>query len=347
MADGDELILGSEDNSANNRTSLTKSQGFFPVLDLFNDHGVGLLIVAGESVFHPGGPVSTGEALAAFSPGIAVVGTGGVSGVSGSGEENGVEGFCDAGAGVLAQSSRGPGVRAESTTGFGVIARSDRRSAIHAYSKQAAGVVGISGSGSGGTSAGVVGVAERTAAGVIGFSWQGNAGEFYGPVIVSGDFTVIGGSKSAAVPYPDGSYRQLYSMESPECWFEDFGRARLRGGKATVKLRPDFAAVIDSKRMHIFLTPEGDCDGLYVSSSSSKTFSVRELQNGKGSLSFSYRVVGRRKDIRGQRMKKVKAPKRPAMPEAEAPSVKVKPREARKLSFYTDRLKSTRQPRRS
>ena len=63
MADGSHLILGSEDNSAANRTSVTKTQGFFPVMDLFNDHGVGLLIIAGESVFHPGSPPSQGEAL--------------------------------------------------------------------------------------------------------------------------------------------------------------------------------------------------------------------------------------------------------------------------------------------
>jgi hypothetical protein len=75
MADGSTLILGSEANSASNRTSLTKTQGFLPVMDLFNDHGVGLLIIAGESVVHGGQP-SQGEALAAFSPGTAVVGTG-------------------------------------------------------------------------------------------------------------------------------------------------------------------------------------------------------------------------------------------------------------------------------
>ena len=36
------------------------------------------------------------------------------------------------------------------------------------------------------------------------------AGAFYGPVIVGGDFTVVGGAKSAAVAHPDGSHRLLY-----------------------------------------------------------------------------------------------------------------------------------------
>jgi hypothetical protein len=33
------------------------------------------------------------------------------------------------------------------------------------------------------------------------------AGLFYGPVIVSGPFTVFGGPKSAAVPHPEGCSR--------------------------------------------------------------------------------------------------------------------------------------------
>ena len=348
MPNGDALILGSEDNSANDRTSITKTQGFLPVLDLFNNHGVGLLIIAGESAVHPGGEVIPGEALAAFSPGTAVVGTGEVSGVFGTGEETGVEGHCTTGNGVFAQSNSGTGVRAQSSTGFGVNATSDQGIAIRGQSNRAAGVVGLT-FGSGG-SIGVLGFAGGTGTGVLALSSQGNAGEFFGPVVVSGDFTVIGGSKSAAVPYPDGSHRQLYSVESPECWLEDFGRAKLINGEAVVELKPDFAAVIDSKQMHIFLSPEGDCNGLYVNSvatEDTKAFSVRELQNGKSSLSFSYRIVGKRKDIRGQRMKKVKVPERPTMPEAEAPSVKVKPRRARKLSFYTDTPKLPRRPRRS
>jgi hypothetical protein len=36
---------------------------------------------------------------------------------------------------------------------------------------------------------------------------------------------LVSGTKSAAVPFPDGSQRALYCMESPELWFEDFGVA--------------------------------------------------------------------------------------------------------------------------
>jgi hypothetical protein len=338
MADGSTLILGSEANSASNRTSLTKTQGFLPVMDLFNDQGVGLLIIAGESVVHGGQP-SQGEALAAFSPGTAVVGTGDESGVFGTGADTGVDALCNAGVGVRGvsqtgvgvrgQSSSGPGVQAQSSGSVGLHATSAGRPAVVASSVRGAGVVGVSQG-----SHGVVGFARRTGTGVIGVSVNGLGGEFYGSVRVVGDLLVIGGSKSAAVRHADGSYRQLYTLESPESWFEDFGRAELRRGKATVALRPDFAAVIDRKAMHVFLSPEGDCDGLYVSGQNGKAFSVRERQRGTSSVTFSYRVVGRRKDIRGERMKKVSVPRTPPALEPEPAVVAIKPRKARTPDFY-------------
>jgi hypothetical protein len=47
----------------------------------------------------------------------------------------------------------------------------------------------------------------------------------------------------------------------------------------------------------VFLTPEGDCQGLYVKSKGPKSFEVRELQEGTSGVRFSYRIVGKRKDI--------------------------------------------------
>jgi len=91
------------------------------------------------------------------------------------------------------------------------------------------------------------------------------AGDFYGDVFIHGNSTATG-TKSAIVPHPDGSHRALYCVESPECWFEDFGAARLVDGTVTVHLDPDFAAVVHSDAYHVFLTPAGDSNGLYVSS---------------------------------------------------------------------------------
>ena len=103
--------------------------------------------------------------------------------------------------------------------------------------------------------------------------------------------------KSAIVPFPDGSHRLLHCMESPEHWFEDFGTAKLKRGRAVVKLDADFGKVIKRGDYKVFFTPEGDCRGLYVRRKSAASFEVRELMGGKSSIAFCYHIVGRRKDI--------------------------------------------------
>jgi hypothetical protein len=118
---------------------------------------------------------------------------------------------------------------------------------------------------------------------------------------VVGLFYVVG-AKLAVVPLPDGSHRGLYSLESPESWFEDFGRASLSDGKAHVDIDPDFGAVADVQGgCHVFLTAEGECNGLYVSGMTGSGFDVAEQQGGSSAVDFSYRVVARRKDIDGRR----------------------------------------------
>ena len=68
-----------------------------------------------------------------------------------------------------------------------------------------------------------------------------------------------------------------------------------------VKLDADFGKVIKRGDYHVFFTPRGDCRGLYVRSEGGASFEVRELAGGKSSVAFSYRIVGRRKDIRGHK----------------------------------------------
>jgi hypothetical protein len=163
----------------------------------------------------------------------------------------------------------------------------------------AAGVLGTASDALGviGTSNARIGVYGFSAgnAGVVGESVNSFAGYFAGNVVVTG--TLTAGVKNAAVKFPDGSQRVLHCMESPEHWFEDFGAAKLARGRATVKLDADFAKVIKRGDYHVFLTPRGDCRGLYVRSQGGASFEVRELAGGTSSVAFSYRIVGRRKDI--------------------------------------------------
>lgn len=129
---------------------------------------------------------------------------------------------------------------------------------------------------------------------------------FTGSVIVDGDFTVVDPArKHGAIKHPDGSHRTLYSMEAPESWVEDFGKGTLAGGKAEVALDADFAAVTHTDGFRVFLTPEGDCNGLSIAAKTDRGFAVRELKGGTASVAFSWRVVAKPKtDHKAARMAK-------------------------------------------
>jgi hypothetical protein len=120
---------------------------------------------------------------------------------------------------------------------------------------------------------------------------------------VSGNLA-CNGTKSAVVPV-DGGTRQvaLYAVEAPENWFEDAGSARLSHGAAVVRLEPTFAQTINGGlEYHVFLTPKGDCKGLYVTNETADGFEVRELGGGSANIAFDYRIMARRKGYENVRL---------------------------------------------
>jgi hypothetical protein len=133
-------------------------------------------------------------------------------------------------------------------------------------------------------------------------------------VVVQGSFTVTGGPKSAGVKHPDGSTRRMYCQESPEPWFEDFGSATLQNGRVEITLDSEFDALVKGDDYLIFLTPEGDCKGLFVSRKGPHRFVVEELQGGKSTLPFSYRVVSRRREVVGKRLERIDVRPSPQVP---------------------------------
>jgi len=228
--------------------------------------------------------------------------------------------------------NEGSGVHGTSLLGNGVQAFSRDSDALEATSVNRRGVVGIA-VGTSSASVGVQGDAPSrangsAAIGVAGTSRHGTAifattvdgiaGFFIGQVVVFGDLAVTG-KKSAAVRHPDGSHRLTYAVESPDSWLEDVGRGQLVDGHGTVTLDPDFAAVIDADDYHAFLTPEGNSNGLYVGARTSEGFEVHEQHDGTASLSFSYRVVGRRGDIEAARLSPVDLPAVPDLPDVTIP----------------------------
>jgi hypothetical protein len=117
---------------------------------------------------------------------------------------------------------------------------------------------------------------------------------------VIGNF-VATGTKSALVETDTFGKRQLYAVESPENWFEDFGTAQLAEGRAIIRLDEVFAQAVDtSSRYHVFLTPNGDCS-LYVSQKSKGSFSVR-ARDTDAACEFDYRIVAKRKGYAGLRL---------------------------------------------
>jgi hypothetical protein len=114
-------------------------------------------------------------------------------------------------------------------------------------------------------------------------------------------------------------------VESPESWFEDFGEAKLVKGKTTVTLDADFAAVAKMDSYHVFVSPYGESNGLCVTRRNRKGFEVREQGGGRSNVTFSYRIVARRKDVAAERLPKYEpasqilnavAKQKPGKPEA-------------------------------
>ncbi len=178
------------------------------------------------------------------------------------------------------------------------------------------------------------------------------AGQFSGPVnvyntvvnnqvVAPGNLYVQGnlqvsGAKSAAVPHPDGTHRLLYCVEAPEAWFEDFGKGVLSGGKAEVRLDPDFAAVVDTSTLHVFLTPHDESHHLAVKATSGGGFSVAADVSGTAAARgvkatdvsgmFTYRVVAKRKDVVAPRLAKFDVPKQVVLPAPPAPATPTAPK---------------------
>ena len=247
----------------------------------------------------------------------------GVYGTTPSG--SGVYGYSSSGYGVQAGSSSGTGLYASSTGGVGVDAHSSTNNAAQGTSGSGIGVQGTSSSGYG-----VYGSSPSNYA-VVGVTTSGNG--VYGQVSAANQAGVVGrqlassgnwaiygfgnigatGTKSAVVPAEDGKgHLTLYCMESPECWFEDFGSARLSHGYASVRIDPEFAQTVHTGEYHVFVQAEGECRGLSVRDKTPAGFVVQELAGGTSGASFAYRIVARRKDVSAPRLNRVTLPEAPA-----------------------------------
>jgi hypothetical protein len=181
------------------------------------------------------------------------------------------------------------GVDGETANGTGVYGAGD--TGVYGVGATKASSVGVHGTGNG---YGVWGSGGE-------YGVYGSGGSAY-DVYAAANFGV-GGSKAAVVALPDNRVVELYAMESPELWFEDFGSGQLRDGVGEVALDSTFALAVNTAAgYHVFLTPKGDCEGLYVTNETATGFQVRELRGGKSNVGFDYRIVAKRRGYENLRM---------------------------------------------
>jgi hypothetical protein len=273
----------------------------------------------------------------------ALAGSGHV-GILGTADANSAGWFVNNGAHatvVATNSGSGDGVRASATgtTGIGVLGSSPNIGVYGASAVSSSklgvgvsfiGVWGDTGGTSGGDYIGVLGSADDNPAGVFDnsslccgtliaendegsgsglvFATYGSTGDL-GPqcqINDSGDLFCTGTTSDTVAV--DGGARKvaLYSMQSSENWFEDAGSGQLSNGAASIQLDPTFAQTVNAGvEYHVFLTPNGDCKGLYASRKSATSFEVHELGGGKSSIAFDFRIMAKRVGYEKLRFKDV------------------------------------------
>lgn len=113
---------------------------------------------------------------------------------------------------------------------------------------------------------------------------------------------VASGTKNAVVATANGA-RLMYTEESSQVWFTDYGFGRLQNGRVTVTLDSLFAQTVNlDEPYHVFVQSYGDAE-LYVTNRTRTGFEVR-ARDGDPSAEFSYRLVAKRLGFEQKRLER-------------------------------------------
>jgi hypothetical protein len=229
----------------------------------------------------------------------------------------GIKGLSNANAGVLGNSNLATGVFGQTfnpslTTGkveYGVVgsdASTDGgslNSGVGGFSVNGDGIVGTSTNATGVFAQGNIALlAEPSATGSLLLLGLNAAAvtvatlDTSGNLNIAGILTTSGSCATGCAKLKSGSGKRVISYVGSQSrpTMEDVGEAQLVRGQAIVRLDPSFANVIDAHSPYmVFLTPEGDTNGLYVAQRTPAEFVVREIHGGTSSLGFAYRIVAR------------------------------------------------------
>jgi hypothetical protein len=241
----------------------------------------------------------------------------GVSGLSAKGD--GLLGKTGSGIGVAGATGGGTGVSGTSSTGIGVLGNSNTGDGIRGNSNATAGFAngvygvtnnhgaGVEGQATGLYGEGVYGYAPN---GADIFNGNGELGaQFWvdssANVHASGLLYSGGGCSGGCVRRQVQSYGTTAALPT----IEDAGEAQLASGATYVRLNPDFARAIDLRQGYlVFITPEGDTRGLYVTQRSPAGFAVRETLGGRSAVAFAYRIVAHPYGVHAPRLPLVDHP---------------------------------------
>jgi hypothetical protein len=134
------------------------------------------------------------------------------------------------------------------------------------------------------------------------FATAGNSNQV-GYAYVAGRYNnsqckIIGtGTVNTIVKDKDGELIALTCPEAPEALFQDYGIGELVNGRAHIEIDPDLAINITVSEYHplkVYVTPEGDCNGLYVTNKTANGFDVVELRGGESNITFAWQIVAQR-----------------------------------------------------
>lgn len=117
------------------------------------------------------------------------------------------------------------------------------------------------------------------------------------------DYKIIGtGTVSTLIEDHQGNPRVMFAPEAPEIVFQDYGVGQLVNGVARIELDPILKKSLHIDAEHplkVYVTLEGDCNGIYVTDKSIDGFTVKELKGGTSSIAFSWQIVANRADRKG------------------------------------------------
>jgi len=224
----------------------------------------------------------------------------------------GVRGSSNDGTGVVGSSTNGTGVNAASGSGTAVTATGSTGLTVNGP-PNAGGILANGGSigvwGQSNGFAAVEGIDGFVAISSGGLMYEGNGSSGNDVFQVDDNGNVYAHSFNATLspnviqPKSSGGTVTTYSGQQTSPSVEDAGEGVMVAGSATVSFDRSFPQIIDHTAGYsVFVTPEGDNRGLFVTQKSPVGFTVRESQGGRSTLAFAYRVVARPFGNHGQRL---------------------------------------------